>query len=243
MPGYPCRLSMSNYRWFLAIFLGVGVHGLLFVLTWPELVTRPPEPQAIQRIAVSLAEKKVVRKKATTKTQPEKNQKKPVKPLNPVKQIVKKQAPKPQAEVKKETLPNPPVKPSIVDNPPPMPVVEELEPEQVEQSAPESIEATKSTSRETAGLVKQASPLYQLNPPPKYPRLARRRGLQGMVVLDVLVNTSGWVEELQVGRSTGYGLLDKAAIKAVRNWQFKVGTVGGIPQQMWVKVPVRFRLQ
>ena len=232
---------MNKYRWFWAIFFGVGVHGLLFVLSWPEPATRPPEPLAIQRIAVSLGEKKVVPKKAT---------KKPQKQQKPVKKIIKKQAVKPQAKVKKETSKKPvsvpvisSVQPSVVSDPLPTPVAKMSEAEETRQPAPVSAEPAQAASKETAGLVKQASPLYKLNPPPKYPRLARRRGLQGVVVLDVLVNTSGSVEDVRVERSTGYGVLDKAARKAVRNWQFNVGTVGGIPQQMWVKVPVRFRLQ
>jgi len=45
-------------------------------------------------------------------------------------------------------------------------------------------------------VVIEAVPLYKVNPPPEYPRLARKRGYQGTVVLDVLVDQNG-----KVGRS------------------------------------------
>ena len=93
------------------------------------------------------------------------------------------------------------------------------------------------------GVVREAAPLYQSNPPPAYPRQARRRGLQGVVTLEVLVNAQGRVADLRLFASSGHRILDKAALKAVRGWRFTPGTVAGQQQQMWVKVPVRFQLQ
>ncbi|MEN8140126.1 MAG: energy transducer TonB [Thermodesulfobacteriota bacterium] len=89
----------------------------------------------------------------------------------------------------------------------------------------------------------QALPLYHLNPPPTYPRLARRRGLEGVVLLNVHVNTRGRVETLTVERTSGHPILDRAARKAVMAWQFQPGQVAGLPRAMWVTVPVRFQLR
>jgi len=89
----------------------------------------------------------------------------------------------------------------------------------------------------------EAVPLYRENPPPAYPGLARRRGYEGVVLLDVLVSEEGHVGELRVARSSGYSLLDRAAVEAVEAWRFEPGRRGDRPVAMRVRVPVRFRLQ
>jgi protein TonB len=89
----------------------------------------------------------------------------------------------------------------------------------------------------------EARPLYRRNPPPEYPRLARRRGYQGTVLLDVLVDKTGRVKELRVEESSGHGSLDRAAKRAVKGWRFSPGRRGDDPVDMWVKVPVRYELK
>jgi TonB family protein len=51
------------------------------------------------------------------------------------------------------------------------------------------------------------------------------------------------VKGLHIFNSRGHSILDRAAVKAVRRWEFSAGTVGGTVKDMWVKVPVRFRLK
>ncbi len=89
----------------------------------------------------------------------------------------------------------------------------------------------------------EAVPVHRENPPPSYPRLARRRGYEGTVVLEVLVTEDGRVGALDVARSSGHGMLDKAAVHAVKGWRFKPGRKGDRPVSMRVHIPVRFRLQ
>jgi protein TonB len=90
---------------------------------------------------------------------------------------------------------------------------------------------------------KEAIPLYRVNPPPKYPGLARRRGYQGTVIMDVLVDPKGKVKELRLSQSSGYPLLDRAAMKSVKSWEFEPGRRGDEAVEMWVKIPVRFQLK
>ena len=85
--------------------------------------------------------------------------------------------------------------------------------------------------------------MYRRNPPPGYPRTAKKRGYQGTVVLSVLVNENGMVSNLWVFTSSGYMSLDNAAVKAVRNWLFEPGKIGDKNVEMWVKVPIRFQLK
>ena len=95
----------------------------------------------------------------------------------------------------------------------------------------------------TAPPLHEATPLYRRNPVPEYPLVARKRGYQGTVVLEVLVNREGKVKELTLSASSGYSVLDQAALTSVKAWLFDPGTRGGDKVEMWVKVPVRFQLE
>jgi protein TonB len=88
-----------------------------------------------------------------------------------------------------------------------------------------------------------AKPLYRQNPAPSYPRKARRMGYEGIVMLKVLVDENGRVDDLMVLESSGYPILDRTALGSVRKWLFEPGTEGGIKKKMWVKVPIRFDLK
>lgn len=87
-----------------------------------------------------------------------------------------------------------------------------------------------------------AMPLYKLNTPPKYPREARRMGCEGIVILKILVGENGRVCNFEIFQSSGYPILDKTAVSAVKMWLFEPGTKNGKKMKMWVKVPIRFKL-
>ena len=75
-------------------------------------------------------------------------------------------------------------------------------------------------------------------PPPVYPEFARDAGIQGKVILHVLVGKDGRVKNAKVQRSvTG---LDDAALKAVKGWVFKPALSNNKPVAVWVEVPVDF---
>ncbi len=91
--------------------------------------------------------------------------------------------------------------------------------------------------------LKEATPLYRRNPPPKYPRMARQRGYQGTVILEVLIDQNGKVSDQKVFTSSGHVMLDKAALSAVKEWLFEPGKRGNDMVEMWVKIPIRFQLE
>ncbi|MFH0845105.1 MAG: energy transducer TonB [Pseudomonadota bacterium] len=91
--------------------------------------------------------------------------------------------------------------------------------------------------------LREAIPAYSVNPKPEYPGLARRRGYQGTVILDVFVNRRGKVTDLRVAQSSGHALLDHAAKSSVKGWLFEPAKRGEEPIDMWVKIPVRFQLR
>ena len=94
-----------------------------------------------------------------------------------------------------------------------------------------------------AHVIQKVRPFYRKHPAPKYPRIARIRGYQGNVVLEVLVDRNGNVGDLRVLKSSGYPILDKAAEAAVKNWSFEPGIIGDDKVAMWVRIPIRFELK
>lgn len=88
-----------------------------------------------------------------------------------------------------------------------------------------------------------AHPLYRQNPEPEYPPQARRRGVEGTVVLEAQISLEGTVGGLAVHQSSGHPLLDEAALKAVKTWRFVPGRRGAEQVAMPVLVPVRFGLR
>ena len=83
---------------------------------------------------------------------------------------------------------------------------------------------------------------YLNNPAPSYPIIARRNGVQGKVLVNVLVKTDGTPAEVVVFRSSGSVDLDMAAIDAVRRWKFIPAHRGDESVQANVTVPVEFKI-
>ena len=103
--------------------------------------------------------------------------------------------------------------------------------------------STQSDDTLSGSVLKIARPLYKQNTSPPYPRKARRLGYEGLVMLKVLIDENGRVDHLTVLESSGYAILDRAALSAVKKWLFEPGTEGGIRKKMWVKIPVHFDLK
>jgi TonB family protein len=71
-----------------------------------------------------------------------------------------------------------------------------------------------------------------------YPLEAARDGLQGQVVVEVLVSETGGVESVEVVR--GDPILAKAAVSAAKKWKFKPFIRGGKPVKVSTKIPFDF---
>ncbi len=85
-------------------------------------------------------------------------------------------------------------------------------------------------------------PDYKINPKPNYPMIARRSGYEGVVLLWVFVLENGKVGKIELEKSSGYGMLDKSAIDAVKDWIFIPAKKNRAPIPSWVTVPIRFEL-
>lgn len=78
---------------------------------------------------------------------------------------------------------------------------------------------------------------------PKYPDLARRAGLQGTVILLIVVEADGTVGEIEVIRSPDqrWGF-DLAAIGAVKEWRYEPALMNDRPVAAYIQVMVEFAL-
>lgn len=76
---------------------------------------------------------------------------------------------------------------------------------------------------------------------PKYPELAKKAGIEGTVVVKVLVTTKGDVEKVEVLKS--HPLLDESAIEAASQFKFKPGKQRDKFVKVWVSIPFNFKLK
>ncbi|MCD6451347.1 MAG: energy transducer TonB [Acidobacteria bacterium] len=80
--------------------------------------------------------------------------------------------------------------------------------------------------------------------PPVYPELARKARIQGIVIIEAVIDRHGNVVRAKVLRSPGKAFgFDQAAIDAVRQWKFKPATLNGKPVDVYYNLTVIFKLQ
>jgi protein TonB len=63
------------------------------------------------------------------------------------------------------------------------------------------------------------------------------------VRLRARISPAGTVEEVGLEQSSGYPLLDRAALAGVRRWRFSPASRNGVPVSCEVSIPVAFRLE
>lgn len=76
----------------------------------------------------------------------------------------------------------------------------------------------------------------------KYPPVAKKNGVKGYVVLSVLVETDGSVNQVQVLESSPSGIFDSAALQGIRAWHFEPAKYKGDIVRVWAKQKIRFDL-
>ncbi len=116
-----------------------------------------------------------------------------------------------------------------------------IEPEQSLQKPSHQIQ-TASIVREKNAILIQPPQYKSLPPPPAYPRRARLRGQQGTAFIHARLDITGEVIQTRLAKSSGFSLLDNAALKAVYGWDFMPGANSNDSEQVWVEIPVRFIL-
>ena len=76
-----------------------------------------------------------------------------------------------------------------------------------------------------------------------YPEAARRAGIEGTVILHVLIDENGNVADTWVLKSLGNSDCDEAAVAAIKKTKWKPAMQNGKPVKVRISVPVIFRLR
>ncbi len=83
-------------------------------------------------------------------------------------------------------------------------------------------------------------PVPIVMPRPAYPTWAREAGIEGKVLVRVLVGTDGVPRKAVI--IAGPKGLTEGVVDAVLRWRFKPGLANRVPVEVWVEIPITFRL-
>lgn len=109
------------------------------------------------------------------------------------------------------------------------------------QSIKQSTTPTENAGTQALQLV--SKPTFATRPGPvNYPRLAKRRGIEGQVLIEIWIDAKGQQLKQKLIKSSGAHILDKAALDAIKKWHFSSHLVNGKAIAHRVQIPVRFKL-
>jgi len=236
----------SQRRFGFSLITAVALHLALFVAFInfsfnaepPELMM--PASQVIKANLVMSVPKPIVKSQpvkkpaAVQKAKPAQVQKqKPV--AKKLASVIPEPAPKPEPEPLHVPRSEPEPVQAAVETQPPLTIATVAE--QIEALQP------RQTAIAEAPYVPPSSNVaYYHNPKPRYPMAAKRRGMEGVVELRVMVDSRGNPAAIEIKQSSGFQVLDREAIKAVWQWRFQAAKRAGLAVAGEVIVPVRYQL-
>jgi periplasmic protein TonB len=161
-------------------------------------------------------------------------------------------APQPKQEVKPKTQAKPEPKPKTPEpsNTPPADASQAKAAEAAKAAesqmpnaavAPASSQGTSGTPIQTD--IGKLVVVYQPDADPYYPSFSKRAGEQGEVVVRLIIDETGVVEEAVLLRSSGFARLDRAAEQIGRRYRFKPYTVNGNPARISTNLLIKFNLK
>ncbi len=96
----------------------------------------------------------------------------------------------------------------------------------------------------TAFVKREIEPAFIERVSPVYPELAKRAGLEGVVWVQVLVDKTGKVRDVKIGKASGANAgFEQAAIDAAWKCKFSPAIQNGRPIAVWASFPFRFTLK
>ncbi len=85
--------------------------------------------------------------------------------------------------------------------------------------------------------------LYQPDADAYYPSFSKRSGEQGTVVVRLIIDQAGNVEDIALLQSSSFPRLDRAASEIGRRYRFKPFVVNGSPQRISTNLLIKFNLK
>ena len=76
----------------------------------------------------------------------------------------------------------------------------------------------------------------------KYPPSAKKKGIKGYVILSLLIDVDGSIDQVQVLESSPAGVFDESALQGINAWRFEPAKYEGKKVKVWAKQKIRFDL-
>lgn len=152
-------------------------------------------------------------------------------PESPAKVEVTSQTP--TKEVAKQETPQPEVTKKLPDR----------QVADIVRDSPHKITVAAAAAAEAGAQVDEMPRKLSSNREPNYPLEALRAGIEGKVVLRVMISATGRATQISVETSSGFTSFDDSATLAVRDWEFSPAKRKGLAVMHEVLVPVRFRIR
>lgn len=233
----------------LPVFSAVFIHGLVFLSLFTfdfEGSAAPFQEEETFEIAVVMdaVEPPAIVEAPTVEPEVEEE-------VEPLEEVVDEAEPiEPEAEIIEQQEPEKTAVPPVVLKPRLAKTVTPSKKPKVQttpvnvQTVPQKHQVVQVQTRpKKMGFIKPVYPAYLNNPPPPYPKKAKRRRQEGIVELRVWVSGQGSVLRLQLFKTSGHPVLDRAALETVGKWRFLPAKRNGVAVQSEVIVPIRFDLK
>jgi protein TonB len=226
-------LQFTRQEWIVIVFV-LALHGLFFVSLDLGLdVRNDPSENEVRVMANLVAPPTPPAPPASTSPTPQ-----------PKQEV--------QAKTKPEAKPKPEPKPKTLEpsSTPPADAsqAKAAEAAKVAESQMPNAAVAPANSQGTAGTPIQTDigklvVVYQPDADPYYPSFSKRAGEQGEVVVRLIIDETGVVEEAVLLRSSGFARLDRAAEQIGRRYRFKPYTVNGNPARISTNLLIKFNLK
>ena len=115
-----------------------------------------------------------------------------------------------------------------------------------EPRAQETSASQEQVSAETTGPMRVTGDIVRprpvRTPSPQYTEIARKARIQGVVIVEAIINKEGKVTNVKVLKGLPMGL-SEAAVEAVKKWEYEPATLAGKPVEVYYNLTVNFQLQ
>jgi len=153
---------------------------------------------------------------------------------------------KPKEEPKKKVGEKPTPKPAPAE--PKQSTAAQKQTESNSDSQPQNAAVAPSTSGGASGTpiqtdIGKLEVLYQPDADAYYPSFSKRSGEQGTVIVRLIIDQTGNVEDISLLQSSNFPRLDRAASEIGRRYRFKPFLVNGSPQRISTNLLIKFNLK
>jgi protein TonB len=229
----------------LPVALSVGLHGLVGITLGaftPSTQVAPAQLEELKVDLVALVPESPVSAAALVPTAPNQSVEQAAEPVPSLRDVPRKLAPAPPPGV---AFPDTVAFSAPEPAEPPLSLMESMGTVPLSRPLPIARSGSAHLLRDTTAEVGSARSKVRFgnNPRPEYPRAAREAGWEGTTVLQVLVLPDGTVGLVSLHKTSGYAVLDEAALTAVKTWRFVPAMDGSFPLRSVVRLPIRFDLK